>query len=74
MRVTLCDCQNVIMREIAMPEMAPRDVAQTYRLAMESRESLDWAVVNSAIIARWDVTTLVKIKKMAHSGKCFGAK
>jgi len=42
--VKMCDCENTILREIAMPEMKRRDVAQTYRLAWESleRDKIDW--------------------------------
>jgi hypothetical protein len=66
-------CEDTILREIAMPEMTPRDIAMTYRLAMESREAatINWGKINAAIIARWSKTRLIKIKTDAHSGKCF---
>lgn len=61
------------MREIAEPSIKRRDVAQTYRLAMDSSECgrVDWAKVNQAIIARWSLSALGWVKKQAHSGKCF---
>lgn len=73
MRIVMVDCQATILREIAMPESKQRDIAQTYRLAMESDEcrTIDWKVVNTAIIERWSVAGLKRIKEMAHSGKCF---
>ena len=71
MRVVMVDCTNTILREIAIPEIRPRDVAQSYRLAMESGEAVDWAKVNSAIIERWGIDKLITIKTTAHSGRCF---
>ncbi len=71
MRISMCDCVNTILREIAMPEMKRRDVAQSYALAMQSSEQVDWAAINKAIIERWSMSGLIWIKKQAHSGKCF---
>ncbi len=73
MRVMMVDCVNTMLREIAMPEMKQRDVAQTYALAMRSDEAgtMDWGAVNRAIIERWSKSGLIRIKTMAHSGKCF---
>ena len=77
-RILLADCENQLLREIAEPCLKRRDVAQTYRLAMESvrdegepREAVDWAKVNRAIVARWSTSGLTWIKTQAHSGKCF---
>ena len=38
----LCCCTQTLLDEIAMPEIHRRDVAQSYRLAMESSEETDW--------------------------------
>jgi hypothetical protein len=70
-RFELVNCQNTILREIDMLEMKPKDIAQTYALAMRSEESIEWSVVNRAILNRWNRSTLERIKSMAHSGKCF---
>lgn len=69
----MTDCENTILREIAIPESEERDIAQTYRLCMESdeRTRIDWGKVNRAIIERWSMTALKRIKTQAHSGKCF---
>ena len=76
MKIQLCDCENTILREIAMPEMKRRDVAQTYRLAMESseRDKIDWGKVNKAIMDRWSKSGLIWIKTQAWNGKCFNGK
>lgn len=73
MTCKLVACEDTLLREIAMPEMKQRDVAQTYRLAMESDEAptMNWGNVNRAIMERWSKSGLIQIKKMAHSGKCF---
>ena len=73
MKSELVDCENTILREIAMPEITERDVAQTYRLIMESSEidKVDWGKINAAIMGRWSKTALIRIKTSAHSGKCF---
>jgi hypothetical protein len=75
MKAQLVCCEDTILREIAMPEMTPRDVAMTYRLAMESSEAdkIDWGKINAAIMERWSKTMLIRIKTDAHSGKCFSA-
>jgi len=72
----LGDCEGTLLREIADPVFKRRDVAMTYRLAMESseRDSVDWKKVNDAIMMRWSLSALLWIKKMAHSGKCFERK
>lgn len=76
MKIELMDCENVLLREIATPEAHQRDIAQTYRLAMESseRDRIDWGKVNRAIIDRWSKAGLVRVKEMAWSGKCFAEK
>jgi hypothetical protein len=74
MRMELCCCEQVILGEIASRAMKRRDIAQTYALAMRSREQVDWAKVNGAIIERWSMAGLQWIKEQAHSGRCFEAK
>ena len=70
-RVELCCCTQVLLEEIAMPEMKPKDVAKTYALALRSSEEVDWKAVNTAIMERWSKHALVWIKERAWSGKCF---
>jgi len=71
MRIELGNCTNTLLAEIQTPELTRRDIAQTYRLAMQSSEPVDWAAVNAAIIARWSLSALEYIKRMAWSGRCF---
>lgn len=73
-RIELCDCENVLLREIADKRMKREDVAQTYAMALRSseRDSVDWLTVNTAIIERWSKSALVWIKtrawKLARGG------
>lgn len=71
MRLELMDCERTLLTEIADAAMKRRDVAQTYHLAMQSREKVDWSAVNRAIMARWSAAGLTWIKGQAHSGACF---
>lgn len=72
-RVELINCESVLLAEIADPRLKRRDIAQTYRLAMQSSEAkrIDWWKVNLAIIDRWSESGLTWIKEQAHSGKAF---
>lgn len=47
-----------------------RQIAQTYRLGLQSSWPTDWANVNAMIVAKWP-KGLTRIKEMAWSGKCF---
>jgi len=71
MRIELGNCTNHLLAEIADHGFVRRDVAKSYRLAMQSSEPVDWAAVNAAIIARWSLSALEYIKRMAWSGRCF---
>lgn len=75
MKLSLVNCERVLLEEIGTPSMTRRDVAKTYALALRSLEvhSVDWEKVNGAIIDRWSVDALVKIKSWAWSGKAFDA-
>lgn len=72
MKIELALCTDVLLDEISKKESKQKDIAQTYALALRSSEETDWAKVNQAIIARWSVSGLKQIKKMAWSGSCFG--
>lgn len=69
-------CEKTLLDEIANPEIKRKDVAQTYRLALQSaeRDTIDWAKVNQAIIQRWSRSALHWIKEQAWSGRCFDGK
>lgn len=68
--VHLADVEGVIEREIAAGAKQ-KDVAKTYALGMRSDWPTDWARVNRAILAKWKMSGLERIKKLAWSGKCF---
>lgn len=76
MTMVLLDAAGVIESEIAQGT-TQRDVAQTYRLAMESAnhgETPDWKRINTAILKRWSPAGLKRVKELAWSGKCFAKK
>jgi len=62
---------EILLKEIASKACTKRHVAQTYALAIRSRYPTDWAQVNAAIMARWSISALNDIKRMAWSGTCF---
>ena len=72
-RFELACCEMVLLNEIGMPEMHQRDIAKTYALAIRSSDSktMDWSKVNKAIVDRWSLSGLKRIKGMAWSGSCF---
>ena len=71
MILELCNCTEVLLREIKMKEIKQKDIACTYNLALKSSDPTDWKSVNGAIIKRWSISGLKRIKDMAWSGKCF---
>ncbi len=70
MPLEIANVEATIENEIAQG-MKQRDIAQTYALGMRSSSPTDWKRVNQAIIAKWSMSGLLKIKKMAHDGSCF---
>jgi hypothetical protein len=70
-RIEFWDCTETMLREIAHPSIRQKHVAQSYALAIRSSYPTDWAVINRAIIARWSVSGLERIKNLAWSGKAF---
>lgn len=71
MRVSLCDCENVLLREIADKKMKRNDIAKTYYLSLISDEMVSYKKVNQAIVKRWSYSGLKYIKNLAWSGKAF---
>ena len=67
-RIELADPEGQLLEEIADPKMTRRDVALTYRLALRSRDRVDWGKVNRAIIDRWSSSALGWIKEFAWKG------
>jgi hypothetical protein len=71
LRFHLAAVEMVIENEIAQG-CKQKEIAKTYALALRSNWPTDWARVNKAIIDRWSVAGLARIKKLAWSGKAFG--
>ena len=65
MMFELCNCTNVLLNEISNKEIKQKDVALTYMLALRSSDKTDWKLVNEAIIMRWSLSGLKRIKDMA---------
>jgi len=62
--IELVNCTLFLINEISMPEIHQKNIAKTYALAIMSSEKIDWKVVNKAIISRWSISGLERIKKM----------
>lgn len=71
--IELADCENCLLAEITDKGMKQKDVAQTYGLTLKSSEceKVNWPKVNQAIMDRWSKSGLIRIKKMAWSGRAF---
>ena len=69
MTMEIACVESMIENEIKQG-LNQRQIAQTYRLALQSSWPTDWAKVNAMILAKWP-KGLTRIKEMAWSGKCF---
>lgn len=67
----LLDCARVIEDEITAKATQP-EIAKTYALAMRSENAgvctVDWRQINAAILKRWSMAGLVRVKMLAHRG------
>lgn len=63
--ISLCRPTKTILNELEHSEIKQKSVALTYALAIRSREATDWETVNQAIIGRWSISGLERIKRMA---------
>jgi hypothetical protein len=72
-RIFMIGCTAVIQQEIEVG-LSQSHIAKTYALAMYSEahkaDDPDWRAINMAILSRWKMSGLLRIKKMAH--KHFG--
>lgn len=71
MHIELCDVQNTLLREIAEPQLNQKQIAMTYAMGLRSRENVNWYEVNRAIVNRWSMAGLIRIKRLALTGKAF---
>jgi hypothetical protein len=69
MKIYLRCCADVLLQDIGAKEARQKDVALTYAMAIKTAaakvEDPDWKTINEAIIARWSMSGLERIKKMA---------
>ena len=65
MRIELCDCQETLLQEIRNKRFKQKDVALTYAMAIQSSEPKNWKEINDAIIERWSLSGLERIKRVA---------
>ena len=75
-RINMVCCTEVICNEVSHKQIKQRDVALSYALALKSQmqkaDTPDWGKINRAIIDRWSMAGLERIKKAAFdlcSGK-----
>lgn len=70
-RVNLVCCTEVIVEECKMPEATQKSVAMTYALALKSQmqraDMPRWPEINKAIIDRWNMKALERIKLRAYN-------
>ena len=64
MRIELINPEQILLEEVNDQRLHQRDVAATYALAM-STPGVDWKRVNKAIIERWSLAGLQRVKTMA---------
>ena len=65
MKIELMFPQDIILEEIATKECKRKSIAVTYAFCIESRDEIDWKVVNTAIVERWCGSGLGYIKNRA---------
>ena len=67
-RINLICCTQVIQNEIAQG-LPQKDIAVTYAMAIKSQaegaDKPDWLAINRAILSRWKMSGLERIKKRA---------
>lgn len=71
MLIELVHCTETLLNEIACKKANRKDIAKTYFLSMKSSETVNWKVVNAAIVNRWSINALHFIKILAWNGKTF---
>jgi len=59
---------DAILLEISSKEFKQKDIARSYALAIKSESecrTVDWTKINGAILSRWSMSGLERIKKIA---------
>lgn len=69
LQINLVCCTRTIVSEIAVRQITQKDVSLTYAMAIKSEhdgaDKPDWEAINGAILARWSMSGLERIKKRA---------
>jgi hypothetical protein len=69
LQINLVCCTQVLLQDIATKQATQKDIALTYAMAIKSKhegaDDFDWQPINEAIIARWSMSGLERIKKRA---------
>lgn len=75
-QINLVCCTEVILQDLGAKEVRQKDIALTYAMAIKSEaqgaDKPDWPTINRAILKRWKMSGLVRIKNRAFdilSGK-----
>lgn len=64
MNIELIDPEGTIENEIKQGG-TQTDIAKTYYFAIKSSVNVDWKRINKAIIERWSISGLNRVKTMA---------
>ena len=68
-RTNMVCCTDTICDEVKAKQATQKDIALTYALAIKSEaqgaDKPDWSTINHAILARWKMSGLERIKKRA---------
>lgn len=68
-QINLICCTQVLVNEVARPELTQNDIALTYAMALKSAmqgaDKPDWRAINTAILGRWKMSGLERIKMRA---------
>ena len=69
-RINLVCCTEVLIQECGIKEATQKGIAMTYALALKSQmqraDMPRWPEINKAIIDRWGMKALERIKKRAY--------
>ena len=71
MKFKLMNAEKIILDEISNKKLAQNDIAKTYALIIQQGLPVNWQSINQAIVDRWSLAELRKIKELAWSGECF---
>ena len=59
------DIMTTLLRHIGDQRIHQSEVADAYAMALVSSEATDWPKVNRAIIDRWSLAGLKRVKRLA---------